>query len=160
MFVWVTLVEVLKSQNAILTIESTEEAFWTTDIVNFNCPIKLSTIYFKNMAQHDIPETIRGSWSVTMKVSQRSKLGQEKNLNKITPRTGPDFSMSESRLLLETLAHQTYANYQHIDQVSSLVRGGFMVSWFFKNEALPGSFQINLTSGLHLTISELGKTHS
>ena len=88
----------------------------------------LSTIYLKNMAQHNISETNRGSLSVTIHVSQRSKLGQEKNTNKITPRTGSDFSMSESRLPLETWAHQTYANYHHIDQVSSLVRGGFMVS--------------------------------
>ena len=80
------------------------------------------------MAQHNIPAATRCSGSVTIHVSQKFKLGQENNTNKITPRTGSDFSMSESRLPLETLAHQTYANYHHIDQVSSLVRGGFMVS--------------------------------
>ena len=59
--------------------------------VNFNAPFKLFCIYFKNMAQHNISETNRGSLSVTIHVSQRSNLAKKKIRTISAPEPGQIF---------------------------------------------------------------------
>ena len=118
----------------------TAEAFWPTDRVNFKCPTNRSTLYFKNMSYHNIPKTIRGSWTVTIQVSHRSKLSQDKNTNKVTPPPEQSqISQCQKVGCSLKLWHMKHAN-EHFDLVWSLPWSNFMVSCFFKIRPYRGHY--------------------